>query len=162
MQLVTNLIITFYISITSEGSQVTSGFEANCSSTAETRTWTQSHIMNHWKSDMSLKLPKGVWKLYIFLLNVFHFCVVLHLVFLCRSRRVRVLLKKTRNKRFHGVLTPKLEMRNYKCCWKTFFFFCFIFSLVLQNLRPKSDLTLARHKKIHWSQRNYNCVKLVQ
>jgi len=76
--------------------QRTSGFEANCSSTAETGTQTESHIMNHWKSDISLKLPKGVWKLYIFLLIIFLFCIIIHLVFLCRSRIIRALLKKTR------------------------------------------------------------------
>lgn len=95
MQLVTRLIMTFYISRTLEGSQITSGFEANRSSAAETGTWTQSHIMEHWKRDISLKLQKGVWKLYIFLLIIFHFCVILHLVFLCRSRRVKHTTKKT-------------------------------------------------------------------
>lgn len=112
MQLVTNLIILFYISITYEGPQIPSGFEADCSTTAEMGTQTQSHITNDWKSDISLKLPKGAWNLYILLLS-FHFCVILHLVFLCRSIRE---LRKPQDKRFHGALSPKLQMRNYKCC----------------------------------------------
>lgn len=73
----------------------------------DTDTVTQNKWLKKWHLS---KAPKR--NLYILLLS-FHFCVILHLVFLCRSIRE---LRKSQDKRFHGALSPKLQMRNYKCC----------------------------------------------
>lgn len=114
------------MSITSDRSQTTSGLEAFGSSAAKASAQTDTcHGPLKWHPS---KAPKRNTRTIFFCLIIFHFCVILHFVFLCRTRRARV-LPKMQSKRFKDAFS-KLEMRKLQYCY--FFFITFV--SVLQDL----------------------------
>lgn len=102
--------------------------------------------LDHWRSDISLKFPKRAWEL----INPFHFHVINHFIFLCRSKGDRVVLKKCYVEGFklHQLLCLK---------WKAFEnkFSYIVFLAVWQKLRDSDFIQ-------HTSQENQLKLKKMQ